>query len=344
MTATLTRASKGNADKLFGGAGETPVEMSMRLERFSKALAEAPWGQFDDAGRTVAGNLRLTNMQDSSTGRLMQVQNGEATEDVTSRLSSLLRDDTINKAMGASQLASIEEALRQQQDVIQKDISLTSPIGGGTGTSTGLTLVDLQGPAEEIVPIETPLGNTFPPTKGVGTAFQYKQITGFSNAQTGTGLPLLHPGILDTTQTNFAVSGSSNALYLNRGPKISYAGQNKNANYMQFGLSDEVTWSAYLSGIGFQDVTQLSQTSTMYSSFLAEERMTLYGRGTSGNGYSGALAAPTTVTATPSTTGGNLAASTTYHVWVAAVSGFGTSAATDSGAVTTTGTSGSISV
>ena len=50
------------------------------------------------------------------------------------------------------------------------------------------------------------------------------------------------------------------------------------------------------------------------------------------------------MTATASTTGGSLAAGTTYHVWVAAVSGFGTSVATDSGAVTTTGSTSSISV
>ncbi|TCO57130.1 hypothetical protein [Actinocrispum wychmicini] len=326
-------------DHLFGGAAEDPVTMTRRRDRYRKAIADEPWCEVDNMGRTIRGNMRVVNSEKSDTGQLIQVQKMESVDQATERVRSLLRDDTINKAIGASNLASIEEALN-----LQKDISLTSPIGGGTGTSTGLTLVDLHGPAEELVPVDTPLRNTFPRTAGVGTAFQYKQITGFSNAQTGTGLPLLHPGILDTTQTNFAVSGSSNALYYNRGPKISYTGQNKSATYFQFGLSDEVTWSAFYSGQGFQDVRELSQTSTMYASFLAEERMTLYGRGTSANGYSGVVAAPATVTATPSTTGGTLAAGTTYHVWVAAVSGFGTSAATDSGAVTTTGSTSSISV
>lgn len=335
MTSMLT---KDGTDHLFGGAKETPVELTKRFDRYKKAIADQAWGQFDSMGRPVAGNLRIVASEKTdASGQLIKI---EKMEDAQSRVASLLRDDTINKALGADQISGIEQAL----STIQKDISLTSPIGSGTGTSTGLTLVDLHGPAEELVPIDTPLRNTFPRTQGVGTAFQYKQITGFSNAQTGTGLPLLHPGIADTSQNNFAVPGSSNALYYNRGPKISYTGQNKSATYFQFGLSDEVTWSAFFAGQGFQDVRELSQTSTMYSSFLAEERMTLYGRGTSANGYSGAVAAPTTVAVTPSTTGGALAAGTTYHVWVASSTGYGTSVATDSGAVTTTGTTGSITV
>lgn len=336
--AVLNR-DNSSTDHLFGGRGEDAVTMTQRRDRFRKAIADEPWGQFDNMGRCVAGNLRITNSEQSDTGQLIQVQKVDSAGDATERVKALLADDAIAKAIGAPNIASIEEAL-----TLQKDISLTSPIGSGTGTSTGLTLVDLKHPAEELVPVDTPLRNSFPRTQGVGTAFQYKQITGFSNAQTGTGLPLLHPGIADTTQANFAVSGSSNALYYNRGQKISYTGQNKSATYFQFSLSDEVAWSAFYAGQGFQDVRELSQTSTMYASFLAEERMTLYGRGTSANGYSGAVAAPTTVTATPSTAGGTLAAGTTYHVWVAAVSGFGTSAATDSGAITTTGTTSSISV
>lgn len=321
--------------KLFGGVEETAVEKSQRFDRYKSAFNSCPWARVDNAGRTMAGNLRIAHTEKTDAGQmLMKV---ERIEDATERMQSLLRDDTINKALGADQISGIEQALGLGGQNIQKDISLTSPI------SDGLVLIDLKHPAEELVPIDTPFHNIFPRTQGVGTAFTYKQITGFSNAQTGTGLPLIHPGITDTTQTNFAVSGSANALYYNRPPKISYTGQEVTKGYFQFGLSDEVTWSAFFAGQGFQDPRALSQSSTMYASFLAEERMTVYGRGSS-TGYSGALTAPATVTATPSTTGGTLAALTTYHVWVAAVSGFGTTAATDSGAVTTTGSTSSIAV
>ena len=318
---------------LFGGVDETPVQKSERFDRFKKKLDEAPWARVDNTGRTIAGNLRIAKTQRTDTGQqLIQV---ERIESATDQLRTALANDQIAKSLDTAQIAGIQAALDQQN--VQKDISLTSPI------SDGLVLIDLKHPAEELVPVETPLRNRYPRTQGVGTAFIYKQITGFSNAQTGTGLPLIHPGITDTTQTNFAVSGSANALYYNRPPKISYTGQEVTKGYFQFGLSDEVTWSAFFAGQGFQDPRALSQTSTMYASFLAEERMTVYGR-SSASGYSGALTAPATVTAIPSTTGGTLAASTTYHVWVAAVSGFGTTAATDSGAITTTGSTSSIAV
>ncbi len=321
------------ATALFGGADEDPVTLSKRFDRFKEKIHNAPYAVVDASGQTVSGNLRVTSMTKTQTGTLIQIEKAEAP---TAQLATLLANDQINKALGADQIAGIQQALGQAGDVT-KDISLTSPV------STGLVLYDLKAGADELVPIETPLVNKLPRSQGVGTAFQYKQITGFSNAQTGTGLAQLHPGIADTTQTRFDVSGSANALWYNRPQKISYTGQDVTAKYFQFGLSDEVTWSAYFAGQGFQDVRSLSQASVLYSSKLAEERMAVYGR-SSAAGYSGALIAPATVTATPSTTGGSLAASTTYHVWVSAVSGFGGTAATDSGAVTTTGSTSSIAV
>lgn len=320
-------------EKLFGGVEETAVEKSQRFDRYRDKFNTMAWAKVGNDGRTLAGNMRI--VEDQHLGNGQRLIKAEKVEDAATQMRNVLAQDTINKALGSDVLSSIEQSLAKMD--IQKDISLTSPI------NDGLVLIDLKHPAEELVPIDTPFRNVFPRTQGVGTAFIYKQITGFSNAQTGTGLPLIHPGITDTTQTNFAVSGSSNALYYNRPPKISYTGQEVTKGYFQFGLSDEVTWSAFFAGQGFQDPRALSQSSTMYASFLAEERMTVYGRGSS-TGYSGALVAPTTVTATPSTTGGTLAAGTTYHVFVAAVSGFGMTAATDSGAVTTTGSTGSISV
>lgn len=325
MTASLKKADATTA--LFGGVEETAVEKSQRFDRYRKAIAEESWGVFNAMGQTVAGNLALSQVEKSDTGNLMKI---EKIEDASARMQSLLRDDTINKALGADVLSSIEQSL----GTITKDISLTSPIAAGNGGQAGLVLYDLHGPAEELVPIETPLRNSFPRTQGVGTSFMYKQITGFSNAQTGSGLPLLHPGIADTTQTNFAVSGSANALYYNRGPKISYTGQNQQASYFQFGLSDEVTWSSFFSGQGFQDVRELSQTSTMYASFLGEERMTVYGRGTSGNGYSGAVAAPASVAVTPVATGGTIPSGSTYYIGVVSLTGFGTSTAVWSAATT----------
>jgi hypothetical protein len=125
----------------------------------------------------------------------------------------------------------------------------------------------------------------------MGTSRRYKRILGFSGTGTG-GVADIWPGITDTSTATF---GSS--LTLNRGPKISYAADDQSRTYKQFSLSDSVTWSAQYSGQGYEDIRQLSQTSVLYASMLAEEKMILAGRGTD-SGYVGALAAPTSLSAT----------------------------------------------
>lgn len=46
-------------------------------------------------------------------------------------------------------------------------------------------------------------------------------------------------------------------------------------------------------GQGFEDVRSLSNTALLYSTMLIDERLMLFGRGTTGNGYTGALGTPT---------------------------------------------------
>jgi hypothetical protein len=53
-----------------------------------------------------------------------------------------------------------------------------------------------------------------------------------------------------------------------------------------------VSFQAEFQGAGFDDIRSLSATSLLYSTMLVEERLILYGRGTTGNGYVGALTAP----------------------------------------------------
>ena len=170
-----------------------------------------------------------------------------------------------------------------QADLV-KDLTLTSPL------STGYVAYDLEAPAKILAPRPTPLRNMIPRVKGIGTARRYKRITGFTGSGTA-GLANLRPGITDTTSTTFGSIG------FNRGPKISYAGDEAAVPYLQFSLSDSVPWSAQFSGEGFQDIRQLSQTSLLYSSMLMEERLLLGGRGTA-SGFAGALSTPGTVTLT----------------------------------------------
>jgi hypothetical protein len=107
-----------------------------------------------------------------------------------------------------------------------------------------------------------------------------------------------------------------------RGPQISYTADDLILPYNSYSLSDQVSFDANFSGLGYQDLRQLSSTSTLYATMLMEERMMLMARGT-GSGYSGALAAPTTVTLTsPVASGSQTAlAATTYYVYVTSDAG-----------------------
>lgn len=206
-------------------------------------------------------------------------------------------DPTINKSM-ALDPSSIGAQIAAQREIV-KDIVIGNGSTTGSPIGTGLVPFDLEAPAKYLAPRPTPLRNKLPREKGQGTSRRYKRITGITGSGTG-GVGNIHPGISETTQTNFAVSGSANALYFNRGSKIQYAGDDQIVPYFQFGLSDEISWQAQYAGMGFQDIRALSAQSLLYSSMLMEEKMLLMGRGTNAV-FSGALAAPATVTLTART-------------------------------------------
>ena len=216
-----------------------------------------------------------------------------------------------NKSLSPEASASLQNALASQrlamQD-IQKDITLTSPL------STSFAAFDLEAPAKMLTPRPTPLRNRIPRKKGVGTSHRQKQILGYTGTGTG-GVGNIFPGITQDTTTNFG------SIAYERGPKISYAAQDLILPYNSYSLSDSVTFDANFSGLGYQDLRQLSSTSTLYATMLMEERMMLMARGTA-SGYSGALSAPTVVTGSPAASGSQTAlASGTYYVAVTADAG-----------------------
>ena len=236
--------------------------------------------------------------------------------DATSQLEAL----AASKSLSPDAAAGLQNALTAQrlamQD-IQKDITLTSPL------STSFAAFDLEAPSKLLTPRPTPLRNRIPRKKGVGTSHRVKRITGYTGTGTG-GVGNIFPGITESTTTAF---GSIN---YERGPKISYAADDLVLPYNSYSLSDSVSFDANFSGLGYQDLRQLSSTSTLYATMLMEERMMLMARGTA-SGYSGALAAPTFALASPVASGSQTAlAATTYYVNVTtdagiSVNGFGES-------------------
>ena len=220
-----------------------------------------------------------------------------------------------NKSLSPEAVGSLNNALASQrlamQD-IQKDITLTSPL------STSFAAFDLEAPSKLLTPRPTPLRNKIARKKGVGTSHRVKRITGYTGTGTG-GQGQIWPGITESTTTTF---GSIN---YERGPKISYTADDLVLPYNSYSLSDSVSFDANFSGMGYQDLRQLSSTSTLYATMLMEERMMLMARGTA-SGYSGALSAPTFALTSPVATASQTAlAATTYYVNVTADAGVSSS-------------------
>ena len=216
-----------------------------------------------------------------------------------------------NKSLSPDALAGLNTAIASQRLAVQemqKDITLTSPL------STSFAAFDLEAPAKLLTPRPTPLRNRIPRKKGVGLSHRVKRVTGYTGTGTG-GQGQIWPGITESTTNTFG------SLAFERGPKISYTSDDIVLPYNSYSLSDSVSFDANFSGLGYQDLRQLSSTSTLYATMLMEERMMLMGRGTA-TGYAGALAAPTFTTASVATPGAaTTLAAATYYVNVTADAG-----------------------
>ena len=238
--------------------------------------------------------------------------NGEMTQDPVKSLEALVA----NKSLTPDALASLQTALTTQRGVtgeINKEITLTSPL------SSSFAAFDLEAPAKMLTPRPTPLRNKIPRKKGIGTSRRVKRITAYTG--TGTGVGNLWPGITETTQNNFA-PGAVTPFQLERGPQISYQADDLVLPYNSYSLSDQVSFDANFSGMGYQDLRQLSSTSTLYATMLMEERMFLYARGTA-SPYVGALSAVTGIVASSpaAVTGQTALAASTYYVYITANAG-----------------------
>jgi hypothetical protein len=221
------------------------------------------------------------------------------------------------KSLSGDALAGLNSAIASQRLAVQdmqKDITLGSPL------STSFAAFDLEAPAKLLTPRPTPLRNRIPRKKGVGTSHRIKRVTGYTGTGTG-GQGQIWPGIAEGATTAFG------GINFNRGAKISYTADDIVLPYNSYSLSDSVSFDANFSGLGYQDLRQLSSTSTLYATMLMEERLLLMSRGTA-SGYAGALSAPATpTTAAPATSGSQTAlAAATYYVAItsdAGVSGSG---------------------
>ena len=286
------------ATELFSDA-ESSKDAAVRMDEYSEAFSKS-------VGHSI-----------SDPSAIMAIKSGTSTfatasGDPVSTLETL----ATNKSLSPDAVSALNNALASQrlamQD-IQKDITLTSPL------STSFAAFDLEAPAKLLTPRPTPLRNKIARKKGIGTSHRVKRITGYTGTGTG-GAVQIFPGITESTTTAFG------GINFNRGTKISYFADDLILPYNSYSLSDSVSFDANFSGLGYQDLRQLSSTSTLYATMLMEERMMLMARGTA-SGYAGAVAAPTFALASPVATASQTAlAATTYYVNVttdAGISGSG---------------------
>jgi len=287
------------AADLFADA-ESPKKAAQRHEAYVDALTKSLNGASNTPGQAPAA-------------------------DPASQLEAL----AINKSLAPDAVAALNTALAAQRaasaDII-KDITLSNPL------SSSFAAFDLEAPAKLLTPRPTPLRNKLARKKGVGTSHRIKRITGYTGTGTG-GQGNIFPGISETTTTNFG------SIAFERGPKISFTADDVIVPYFSFSLSDSVSWDANYSALGYQDLRQLSSTSTLYASMLMEERMLLMSRGTA-SGLSGALAAPTvTLTQGAAATGETGLANGTYYVYATSDAGaFGESVSSSVQSITISGT------
>ena len=265
---------------------------------------------FGDAESPKKAAKRMDEFQDSLNKSFsLPNTNGLTPEqDPTAALEAL----AATKSLAPDALAGLNNAIASQRLALQdmqKDITLTSPL------STSFAAFDLEAPAKLLTPRPTPLRNRIPRKKGVGTSHRVKRITGYTGTGTG-GQGQIWPGITESTTTAF---GSIN---FERGSKISYTSDDLILPYNSYSLSDSVSFDANFSGLGYQDLRQLSSTSTLFATMLMEERMMLMSRGTA-SGYAGALSAPATVTLAAVSPAGSVTAlaNNTYYIYVTADAG-----------------------
>jgi len=296
MAAALPRASD-----LFADAA-SPAEMAERKDALVKAAT-------DSTVSGLTGETYFDGQHESSGARIAK------RADKRAEVRKALEELEMAKSLDPSVMAALNAQLTgSKAELLSKEWTLSNPV------STGLVPFDLEAPAKLLTPRPTPLRNSIPRVRAQGASRRFKVISGFTGTGTG-GATTLQPGITEST-TN---TGPGGLAYV-RPPYISYDGYDVVISYVSWGLSDSVSWQAEYQGQGFEDIRSLSNTALLYSTMLMDERFDLYGRGTTGNGYAGALAAASitsaaSVAASVAPAGSSTLTAATWWVAVAADAG-----------------------
>jgi hypothetical protein len=200
---------------------------------------------------------------------------------------------------------------------------LSAPLKGGNDplaksftTGTGLVAYDLEPRAKLLYPVITPLRNSIPRVvNGIGTATNWKAITGINTGHMSLGISEGNRGGIPTTST-----------------------QNYMATYKSFGMEDNVTFEADEAAQGFDDVKAIAVESLLRATMIGEEELIIGGNTSVQLGVT-----PTPVLAAAGTGSPLTAVAYTVQVVALAMRGFNVSSVTGGvpGTVTRTNADGS---
>src|SRR6516164_42887 len=156
----------------------------------------------------------------------------------------------------------VDEAYQQPSEDIAAYILRNAGIDPGElkktiTTGTGLIAFDLQAPAKNLYPVNTPIRNRIPRVGGgVGTATNWRQV----NAIIGSGFD----------NTGWMPEGQ-------RAGQMSHNTSNRSATYATLGEEDAVTFEAISAGRDFEDVRARMTMRLLQKVFLKEEMGILSG-------------------------------------------------------------------
>lgn len=206
-------------------------------------------------------------------------------------------------------MKSVVDTLKTPNEDIARTVLMTAGLHGdeiskAISTGTGLVAYDLQAPAKNLYPVNTPIRNRIPRVGGgKGVATNWKTV----DAIVGSG----HDSM------GWVPEGV-------RSGTMSYATSNKSASFVTLGEEDYVTFEAESAGRGFEDVRARMTMRLLQKTMLKEEIAILAGNN------SLALGTPATPTLAAAGSGATLPAAT-YSVAVVALTLEGFYAATRSG-------------
>lgn len=186
---------------------------------------------------------------------------------------------------------NIQETIQLMKSALGNPVA-AHDISKSITTGTGLVAYDLQAPAKNLYPVNTPIRNTIPRVGGgTGKATNWNVVSGL----VGSGfnaMPWVPEG--------------------QRSARMSYVTGNKSAAYVTIGEEDQATYEAINAGKGYEDIKANMTMRLLQKLFLKEEDAILGGNATV------LLGTPAAPTVTNAGTGGTVAAGT-YNVMAVAL-------------------------